>query len=72
MAEELLDTLGRLRVTREIDAWLETVHRRTGKSKQEIARTALHREAVDFLDTARVARRFDPREGSGGTDGGST
>lgn len=73
MSEELRDSLGRLKVTPETEAWLEMQRRLTGRSKNEIAREALHQRAVrDRDELSRKSKLLDalwPREGSPGKTG---
>lgn len=57
-----LDDLKRLKVTPETWAWLQGKSHTSGRSKQEIARDALHAIAVQELDAARVLNALDPRQ----------
>lgn len=65
MAADLND-LKRLKVTAETAAWLQARAHSSGRSKQEIARDALHSLAVQELDAARVMNALDPREARAG------
>ena len=42
----------RCKVTSEVDALLETIHRTTGRDKSEIARDVLHKWAVTEIHAA--------------------
>jgi hypothetical protein len=60
----------RLKITRETEAWLVAEARTTGKSKQEIARDALHEIALRKIHAAKVLARLAPDDGIDGADGG--
>lgn len=70
MAEELRDSLGRLRITAETDAALEAFSRVFGVSKHDKARAVLHEWAVQQLHLFKVGDSLAPREGSPGKGGG--
>lgn len=57
-----LDDLKRLRITPETRAWLQAKAHTTGRSKQEIARDALHEIAVAEIRAAKVLASLAPAE----------
>lgn len=61
-----LDDLKRLKVTAETRAWLQAKALSTGRSKQEIARDALHEIALAEIRAARVLANLAPAEGRAG------
>jgi len=62
----------RAKVTVEVDAVLEAVHRATGKDKSEVVRDVLHKWAVHEIHAASVLQGILRREGiNGATEGGS-
>lgn len=65
-----LDDLKRLKVTAATRAWLTARSRSSGKSKQEIARDALHALAVKDIHAAKVLVRLAPDEDFDGDGGG--
>ncbi len=67
-----LSDLKRLKVTSETRAYLYAEARRLGCSMQEVARSELHRIAVEKIHAARVLVSLSPREarvGDGGDEG---
>jgi hypothetical protein len=62
MAADLTD-LKRLDITDETRAWLNAESHVTGRSKQKIARDALHEIAVGKIRAAKVLASLAPREG---------
>lgn len=61
-----LDDLKRLKVTAETRAWLHAKSLSTGRTKQEIARDALHEIALAEIRAARVLANLAPIEGHAG------
>lgn len=61
-----LDDLKRLKVTAETRAWLQAEAHTTGRSKQEIARDALHEIALAKIRAAKVLASLAPDEGHNG------
>lgn len=50
--------MGKLKVTAETAAWLDFMHRKTGRNRLEIVRNALHEIATEQLDDASVLDAF--------------
>lgn len=69
-AEELRDSLGRLRISAQTDAWLQAETLATGESKHDIARRVLHERALLERRKSQYLERLWPCEGGPGTDGG--
>lgn len=65
-----LDDLKRLKVTAETRAWLQAKSHSTGRTKQEIARDALHEIALTEIRAARILASLAPAEANDGTAGG--
>lgn len=65
-----LDDLKRLKITAETRAWLQAESHTTGRSKQEIARDALHEIALAKIRAAKILASLAPPEGRAGDDGG--
>lgn len=61
-----LDDLKRLKITAETRAWLQAESHTTGRSKQEIARDALHEIALAKIRAAKVLASLAPAEGRAG------
>jgi hypothetical protein len=61
-----LDDLKRLKVTAETRAWLQAEALTSGRSKQEIARDALHEIALSKIRAAKVLTALVPAEGRAG------
>lgn len=57
-----LDDLKRLKVTAETRAWLQAKSLSSGRTKQEIARDALHEIALAEIRAARVLASLAPTE----------
>ena len=71
MAAELVD-LGKLKVTRRTQAWLEgKVRAYPHLSRQEIVRNELDRIAAAEFHAARVMIALEPNEGNGRERGGN-
>jgi hypothetical protein len=70
-AEDLRDSLGRLRITALADAMLEAHLRGAGVSKHDKAREVLHAWALEQLRISKYAVSLCSREGSVGTSRGS-
>lgn len=65
-----LDDLKRLKVTAETSAWLQAKAHTTGRSKQEIARDALHEIALAEIRAAKVLASLAPPEAHSRDTGG--
>lgn len=69
MSSDLID-LGKLKVTEQTAAWLESEHRRTGQKKLAIVRDYLHELALKDFRAAKVLVALFPSEGNSGEGGG--
>lgn len=65
-----LDDLKRLKVTPETRAWLQAESLTSGRSRQEIARDALHEIALAKIRAAKVLAGLAPDEARVGASGG--
>lgn len=61
-----LEDLKRLKITAETRAWLEAAARSSGRTKQEVARDALHQIAVEKIHEARMLSGLAPAHVSSG------
>lgn len=73
-----LRDIGKPKITAETDAWLTMQARRTGRSKHELLRDALHEMAVREIHSAKLLLALadgegltGERRGRAGEDGGS-
>lgn len=67
-----LRDIGKPKITAETDAWLTTQARRTGRSKHELLRDALHEMSVREIHAAKLLRALAAGEGLTGERRGHT